>query len=134
MVGMGHALHHLLKGDVPVSVLRKQNLVRLIREESDAVVHAGGVLRMGIQPVHLTLKLFRIVPVIIPLAQGDIFSSGCREEHQVVNIHPPGVEILLLIKRPDHLGVFRRVFPDNVPVLSVDASSFTSTSKGKSVF
>ena len=112
---MGHALHHLLKGDVPVSVLRKQDLVRLIRKAADAVVHTRGILRVGIQPVHLKLQLFRVVPVVVPLTDGDILAPAGREKHHVIEVNTPGVEILCLIEGPDDLRVSGCVFPDDVP-------------------
>ena len=69
---------------------------------------------MGIQPVHLPLQLFRVVPVVVPLAEGDVFAPRRREEYRVIDIDAPGIEIFLLIEGPDDVRMLCRVLPQNV--------------------
>ena len=114
MIGMRHTGNNLFKGDIPVAVLCKQHLIRLVGKLADAVVHAGRIILVRIQPVDLALQFFRINPIIVTFAQSDIFPACCREKHQVVDIHPAGIEVLFLVKRTDDFRVFLRVLLQNL--------------------
>ena len=115
MEGVAHALQHRLEGDVPIPGLGKEGPGLLAGADllPQAVVYAGGVVRVGVQKVRLPLELMGIDPAVVPLAGGEIFSPGRGREHRVVDDDPLGPEVFLLIKGADDVRVFRRVLPQD---------------------
>ena len=122
----GHQGTGVISVDGPVDYVFVKHLMvapagdqQLVRPAAVAVVqrgvvHAGAVVRVALQKVHLPLQLALVRPVVVPLTEGEVFPPGIGVENILVDIADAlGKLILLLVKGADDLRVLFFVLPDN---------------------
>ena len=78
----------------------------------ERIVDTGGILRVRFEKIDLTLELGGVCPVIVPLAEGDVFAARVREEHGIVDVYILRIQVLFLIERAHDIRVLLGVFAD----------------------
>ena len=69
---------------------------------------------MRFEEVYLLLELEGVSPVVIALAEGDVFASGFRVNKLLEHTsHALGIEIFLVEDRKNLIGMFRSIFADD---------------------
>ena len=72
------------------------------------------IIRVGFEEVYLLLELEGVGPVVIALAQGNVFTSNPGENEGLGHAaHTLGILILLVEDRENLIGVFFSVFADD---------------------
>jgi hypothetical protein len=65
---------------------------------------------MRLQKIHLLLELRGFGPIVISLAQGNVFAAGAGIQHLQTQILTLGIEIHRLVKGTDQVGILCFIF------------------------